>query len=96
MSVLQAEVYEAFRTLDVPDEKALKAAVALSSALAKIEDETTKAFSRRDADIAAIRTDLTSINLRMAAVVGDMNLMKWMMGTLIAGVVTVIFRVFTR
>ena len=96
MSVLQAEVYEAFRVLDVPDDKALKAAVALSAALMKVEDETAKNFSKRDSDIEAIRKDITSINLRMAALVGDSNLMKWMMGTLIAGVVTVIFRVFSH
>ncbi len=158
MSVLQAEVYEAFRMLDVPDDKALKAAVALSAALTKVEDETAKNFSKRDADVEAIRRDIASINKdvagintrlavmqgdmrsdmvalesgltdrlrtqdfdlsgrmasmqsdlngrmasmqsdlngRMASMPGEINLLKWMMGTVIALLVTVMFRVFTH
>ena len=125
MSALQAEVYEAFRVLDVPDDKALKAAVALSAALTKVEDETARGFNKRDADIEAIRKDIASINKevagintrmasmqgdlngrmtgiqgdlngRMTAMQGEINLLKWMMGTVIALVVTVLFRVFTH
>ena len=103
MSALQAEVYEAFRSLDVPDDKALKDAIALSSALAKVEDETAKGFNRRDADIEAIRKDIGginkeigSVNVRMMAMTGEMNLIKWMLGTTLAAVVTVLFRVFTH
>ena len=80
MSVLQAEVYEAFRVLDVPDDKALKAAIALSAALTKVEDETARSFSKRDADVEAIRRDISTINkevaginTRMAIMQGDLN-----------------------
>ena len=80
MSVLQAEVYEAFRVLDVPDDKALRAAVALSAALTKVEDETARSFSKRDADIEAIRRDVSSIgkdvagiNTRLAVMQGDIK-----------------------
>ena len=45
MSALQAQVDEAFRTLDVTDEKALRAAIALSAALTRVEDDTAKAFN---------------------------------------------------
>ena len=136
MSALQAEVYEAFRVLDVSDDKALKAAIALSAALTKVEDETAKSFSRRDADTEAIRKDISGINKevagintrlavmqgdlngrmtsmqgdlngrmasmqgdlsgRMASMQGEINLLKWMMGTVIALLVTVLFRVFTH
>ena len=96
MSALQLEVYGAFRTLDVPDDKALKAAVALSAALVRIEDKSAKGFSKRDADVDSIRKEIVSTNLRLATMAGDINRMKWMMGTLIAGVVAVIFRVFTH
>ncbi len=80
MSVLQAEVYEASRVLDVPDDKALRAAVALSVALTKVEDETARSFSKRDADIEAIRRDVSSIgkdvagiNTRLAVMQGDIK-----------------------
>lgn len=180
MSVLHAEVYEAFRVLDVPDDKALRAAVALSAALASFEDDTVKGFDKRDADIEAIREDISSmkgeiadintrlatfqgamevrftsiearfdkrmtsvengfdkkiasvedglgkriasvedslgkritafqadfdrrivalqgdLNTRMASVQGETNLLKWMMGTVIALLVTVLFRIFTH
>ena len=68
MSALQAEVYEAFRILDVSDDKALKAAVALSAALTKVEDETAKSFNKRDANVEAIRRDVSTINKEIAAV----------------------------
>ncbi len=103
MSMLQAEVYEAFRVLDVPDDKALRAAVALSAAFAKADDDINRNFSKRDADIEATRKDLSAIkadiggiNVRLATMTGEMNLLKWMMGTTIALLVTVLFRVFTH
>jgi hypothetical protein len=103
MSVLQAEVYEAFRVLDVPDDKALRAAVALSAALAQAEENTSRSFSKRDADIeatrtdvSAIKTDISGIHVRLATMTGEINLLKWMMGTTIALLVTVLFRVFTH
>lgn len=68
MSALQAEVYEAFRTLDVPDEKALRAAVPLTAALAKVEDDTAKGFNKRDADVEAIRRDIAAINDDLAGI----------------------------
>lgn len=43
MSNLQSEVFEAFRAIEVPEEKALKAATALS---------------RRDDDVASLKRDL--------------------------------------
>lgn len=43
MSTIQAEVFEAFRAIDVPEEKAMKAAQALS---------------RRDGDVIDIKRDL--------------------------------------
>jgi hypothetical protein len=45
LTVRQPEVFEAFRTIDIPEDKALKAAAALS---------------KRDDDVALLKTD-TSI-----------------------------------
>ena len=43
MSTMQSEVFEAFRAIDIPEDKALKAAEALS---------------RRDDDVASIKRDM--------------------------------------
>ena len=43
MSTLQGEVYEAFRSIDVPEDKAIAAAAALS---------------RRDEEVASVRADV--------------------------------------
>ena len=55
MSTMQIEIFEAFRAIDIPEDKALKAAEALS---------------RRDVDVASLKTD-TSV-------------LKWMMGFVLA------------
>jgi hypothetical protein len=43
MSVMQSEVFEAFRAIDIPEDKALKAATALG---------------KRDDDVASIKAEL--------------------------------------
>lgn len=98
MSVLQAEVYEAFRSIDVPDDKALKAAVALSAAMSKsegeavrtnkrVEDETTEGFSKRDADIDAIRKDLHGLKI-------DSAVQKWISGVTLSMITAIFFKLF--
>ncbi len=94
MSLLQAEVYEAFRSIDVPDDKALKAAVALSTAMARVEDETARGFSKRDADIEAIRKDVGTIKIDMVAMRGEMTVLKWMGGVLLTMVTAIVFKLF--
>ena len=98
MSVLQAEVYEAFRSIDVPDDKALKAAVALSAAMSKgedesvrtikrVEDETAKGLSKRDADIDAIRRDVHALKI-------DSAVQKWITGVTLSMVTAIFFKLF--
>ena len=53
MTKMQTEVYEAFRAIDVPEDKALKAATALSA---------------RDADVASLRTDTAILKWMMGFV----------------------------
>ncbi|WP_287986845.1 hypothetical protein [Acidiphilium sp.] len=45
MSTMQSEVFEAFRAIDIPEEKALKAA----------------ALSKRDDDVATLRHDMALV-----------------------------------
>lgn len=44
MTTMQSEVYEAFRAIDIPEEKAVKAAAALS---------------KRDDDVGALKFDMS-------------------------------------
>ena len=59
MTALQIEVLEAFRSIDVPEEKAIKAAAALSLAYAKAETETNANFQKRDAEVDLVRKDIS-------------------------------------
>jgi hypothetical protein len=51
MSAMRSEVFEAFRAIDIPEDKALKAAAALG---------------RRDDDVVSIKTDIVLIKGLMA------------------------------
>jgi hypothetical protein len=62
---MQSEVYEAFRSIDVPEDKALKAAAALS---------------KRDDDVTSLK--------------GDMQLMKWMVGFVLAFQIGIFVKLF--
>ncbi len=76
MSAMQAEVFEAFRSIDVPEDKALKAATALSSALTKFETDTSSAFNKRDADMDAGRRDIGVLRTDMDATRRDIGVLK--------------------
>ncbi|MGI4765385.1 MAG: hypothetical protein ACRYGP_10045 [Janthinobacterium lividum] len=52
---MQSEIYEAFRSIDISEDKALKAATALG----KRDDEIAAGFAKRDGEIAAIKSDLS-------------------------------------
>ncbi|MGB6175599.1 MAG: integrase [Methylocella sp.] len=53
MTVMQTEVFEAFRAIDIPEDKALKAAAALS---------------KRDDDDASLKTDTSILKWMMGFV----------------------------
>ena len=89
MSVLHAEVLEAFRSIDVPEDKAIRAATALSASLSKVEDETARSFSTRDTDIGAFRKDVTALKV-------DTAVLKWMNGVLLTMVTAILLRLFLR
>lgn len=65
MTTMQSEVYEAFRSIDVAEDKAVKAAAALS---------------RRDDDVSSLKS--------------DMNLMKWMLGFVLAFQIGIFAKLF--
>lgn len=65
MTTMQSEVYEAFRSIDVAEDKAVKAAAA---------------SSRRDDDVSSLKS--------------DMNLMKWMLGFVLAFQIGIFAKLF--
>jgi hypothetical protein len=67
MANIQSEVYEAFRSIDIPEDKAMKAAGALA---------------RRDDDVGALKADV--------------QLIKWMLGFVLAMLVAILFKLFTH
>ncbi len=67
MANMQSEVYEAFRSIDIPEDKAMKAAGALA---------------RRDDDVGALKADV--------------QLIKWMLGFVLAMLVAILFKLFTH
>jgi hypothetical protein len=67
MATMQSEVFEALRSIDVPEDKALKAAGALA---------------RRDDDVAGLKS--------------DMQLVKWMLGFVLAFQIAVVIKLFVR
>jgi hypothetical protein len=65
MSNLRSEVFEAFRAIDIPEDKALKAATALS---------------KRDDDVSSLK--------------GELLVIKWMMGFVLAFQVAIAVKLF--
>ena len=53
LTVMQRQVFEAFRAIDIPEDKALKAAAALS---------------KRDDDVASLKTDTAILKWMMVVV----------------------------
>ncbi len=93
MSLMQAEVFEAFRDMGVAEDKAMRAASALS---------------RRDEDIGALRSDMSVVKGDIATLKGDVSVLKndvsvlktevsvlkWMAGTTLAVVIGVALKLF--
>jgi len=67
MSAMQSEGFESFRAIDIPEDKAMKAATALS---------------KRDDDVISVK--------------GELLLIKWMMGFVLAFQVAIVAKLFMR
>ncbi len=67
MSAIQAEVFEAFRAIDVPEDKALRAAAALASAFAASELDAAQSLAKRDGAIDRLAAETTSLNAKLTA-----------------------------
>lgn len=79
------ELYTALKRAGVDEAEAQAAAIAVA------ERSTT---DRLDRAIDDIKRDLTDLKVRMAALEGHMQAMKWMLGFLMAGNVALLVRAF--
>jgi hypothetical protein len=80
--MMMTEVYDAFLAAGAPDEKARKAAEALSSHDQRIATKS---------DLSILEK---SLEARLVKIDGEMLLLKWMLGTLLAGVASLVIRAF--
>jgi hypothetical protein len=74
MSKVIIEVYEAFKSAGIPEDKATAAA----KAIAEIGQEER---------LTLIKKEITEIK-------GDIKLIKWMLGVIIAGILSLILKAF--
>jgi hypothetical protein len=82
MAEMLAEVYKAFRSAGVPEDEAEKAASALTS----LRDEPWK---------RGIEKELTGLRTEIVDVRGVLRLHSWMLGTVIAMLTALLFKVFS-
>ena len=90
MSTMQSEVYEALRAIDIPEEKAVKAAAALSHRdedVASLRADT----SLIQANVRELQTDVRELKASVREIRSDVDtlkrdnaVMKWMMGFVLA------------
>ena len=88
MPTMISEVYEAFITAGVPQDKARQAAEALSA-----DNLATKA----DIDLLGKRmdADINLLDKRMDGVQAQINLLKWMVGFNLALTMTILWKIFS-
>jgi hypothetical protein len=81
MSVMDAEVFEAFRAIGVPGDGVSAAA---------------QAISRRDANIGPLKADVATLKTDMSVVKTDIAVLKWGVGLVIAGMISLVLKAFVR
>ena len=94
MTTMIAELYDALIAAGAPEDKARKAAetvaayetrfVGLEVKLNKIDADMAKGFAKVDSDMS----------LGFARVNGEITLLKWMLGVLLAGVLSLVAKTF--
>lgn len=99
MAEMHAEVFEAFRSIGAPEDKAIKAAVLLSAAFAKARgssDPLPFTSRNRQDEFLEPSIDIEAIRRDVAGIKGELTLHRWMMSIVLAMVTAVLFRTFTH
>lgn len=102
MSTMQSEVYEALRAIDIPEEKVVKAAAALSHCdedVASLRADTTLLQTdvrELKADVREIKADVRQLRSDVDTLKRDNAVMKWMMGFVLAFQAGIFIKLFIR
>ncbi len=103
MSTMIVEVYEAFKEVGASDEKARAAASALAEYESRFDSidadlatlkagqatlETGQATLETELEI--VKTGLDTVKTEVAVVKAELTMLKWMMGVVIAGIITLL------
>jgi hypothetical protein len=93
MSTLQSEVFEALRAIDIPEDKALKAAAALARRdidVAELRGDVATLKS----DVAILKTDVAELKSAVARLRAEIFVGRWMLGFVLALQVAILVRLF--
>jgi hypothetical protein len=96
MSTMLVEVYDALKEAGASEEKARAAAESLvigHDRLERIEEHTGRLPKMQD-HIDRTRDDIARLDSELAVVKAQIDLMKWMNGIVIAGVLALIIKTF--
>jgi chromosome segregation ATPase len=86
MSTMLVELYDALKEAGASEEKARAAAEILAR-----PDER---FDKVDREIAGVREDIARLDKELAVIKAQIDLLKWMNGIVIAGVLALIIKTF--
>jgi hypothetical protein len=93
MSTMDAEVFEAFRSVGVPDDKAILAAQALNRRDPDLDDIKGDVASLKQ-DMSIVKQDIGTLKQDVAALKIDVGLLKWTSSITVAMLLTLLFKVF--
>jgi len=88
VSTMQAEVFDALRSIGITDEKASAAAQALS----KHDPD----MGTLKADVSTLKADVSTLKVDVATLKTDMAVGKWMLGFIAAGIFTLLLKAFVH
>ena len=100
MSTIDAKVFEAFRSVGVADDKAILAAQALSRRDPDMDGIKADVASLRSDvsvlkhDVASLKPDVAGLKQDVAALKTDVALQKWILGVVMAMLLTLLFKAF--
>ena len=96
MSTMLVELYDALKEAGASEAKARAAAESLvlgHDRLERIEEHTGR-IPKVEGDLAKLDKDLTRLDKELAVVKAQIDLLKWMNGIVIAGVLALIIKTF--
>ncbi len=101
MTTMITEVYEAFNEAGASDEKAKAAAEAIAdfgNKFSRIESKLETLEAKFDSESKIIKSKIdsveTKLNSRIEIIDKEINLLKWMLGFVIAGIVSMVIKLF--